>query len=218
MAVTDWPPFTIGSEAPFAGIDVDIALALERELGMKIQFRSCPFKRCLEEVRNGVIDLISGIAINDERQKYMDYIRYPYTQVSVAFYVLTGMSSLISDYEGLKDLQIGLVYGSHYFEPFNSDQSLNKFGVHRESQLLPMLAKGRIDTMIGTTPNLDYEIKQAGYKGRFEAAQYSPGVDVAIHFALSKRSRFLHYKPGIRAVLERLELSGELDQIVSHYR
>lgn len=218
MAVTDWPPFTIGKQAPFSGIDVDIARILEKELNLKVRFRPCPFKRCLEEMRNGAIDLMSGIAMNDERKQYLDYIPHPYAQVSVAFYVPLDKRQLIQQYEDLKDLYIGFVYGSHYFEPFNSDDSLKKVGVYRESLLLPMLARGRIDTMIGTSPNLEYEIKQAGYSGQFEAVAYDPKQNVDIYFALSKKSELRSYKAKLKAFIQRLDQTGKLQEIYANYR
>lgn len=217
--VTDWQPFTIGKEAPFGGIDVDIAREIAKRLNFKLDLRACPFRRCLRLAEMGAIDMMSGIAFNEKRGKYLDYLRErPYGQVAVAFYVRTGQTGLISTYEDLRDHTVGMVRGSHYFDPFNKDESVRKYQAPTEAALLPMLAGERLSVIVGTNPNLDYQILKAGYKGQFEAAQYDPQQEVPIYFALSRKSPLQGYKRKIAAVFDEMHADGTLEMIYSKYK
>ncbi|OMH27155.1 ABC transporter substrate-binding protein [Motiliproteus sp. MSK22-1] len=218
FAVANWHPFSIGERPPFSGIDIDIAKIVASELGLTLKLRYCPFERCLVEMKHGVIDVQSGVAFNEERAKYLDYINRPYAQVSVVFYVAKNNKRRLRTYSDLYRLRVGAVSASHYFEPFNSDQKIRKTEVYQESILPPMLKRGRIDAMIGTNPNLDYEILRAGYKGDFEKAVYDPDESVNIYFSISKKSPIRYLKPKIEALLKRLDEDGTINRIHDKYR
>lgn len=217
--VTDWQPFTIGKEAPFGGIDVDIAREIAERLNFKLELRACPFRRCLRLAEMGAIDMMSGVAFNEERAQYLDYLKdRPYGRVAVAFYVRTGQADLISSYDDLKEHLVGMVRGSHYFAPFNTDETVRKYQAPTEVALLPMLAGQRLDVIVGTNPNLDYQILKAGYKGKFEAADYDPKQEVPIYFALSRNSPLQGYKRKIEIVFDEMRADGTLEAIYSRYK
>jgi len=217
--VTDWQPFTIGKEAPFGGIDVDIAREVAKRLNFNLDLRACPFRRCLRLAEMGAIDMMSGIAFNEKRGKYLNYLRErPYGKVAVAFYVRTGQAELISTYEDLHGYTVGMVRGSHYFDPFNTDETVRKYQAATEAALLPMLAGERLSVIVGTNPNLDYQILKAGYKGQFEAAHYDPQQEVPIYFALSRKSPLQGYKHKIAAVFDDMRADGTFEVIYSKYK
>jgi len=217
--VTDWQPFTIGNKPPFSGIDVDVAREIAKDLGAKLFLQYCPFKRCLAKAEKGDLDLISGIAYNDERATYLDYIREEsYGAVEVAFYVKAGNRDILETYDDLKGMEVGMVRSSHYFEPFNSDTSLKKYEAHVEALLLPLLDSGRLQAIIGTNPNLAYQALQLGYKGKFEVSAFSPGISVPIYFAFSQKSSLRKLKPRIVQILINMKNDGRMNAIYDRYR
>jgi polar amino acid transport system substrate-binding protein len=218
FVATNWPPFTIGEREPFRGIDIDIAKVIAQKLGLKLNIKYCPFKRCLMDMAVGAYDLQSGIAFNEKRAKYLEYIQVPYGDVSVAFYINKNSAVALNSYGDLYHLTIGSVYASHYFEPFNSDVKIKKQEVYKESLLVPMLRNGRFDAMIGTSPNLEYEILNAGLKGFFKKASFSPEGKVLLYFAISKKSPLLHFKTQITDLIKELVESGQVQEFMSAYR
>lgn len=218
FVATNWPPFTIGEREPFRGIDVDIAKVIAQKIDRKLNIKYCPFKRCLLDMEVGAYDLQSGIAFNEDRAKYLDYIQVPYGDVSVAFYVNKNSAVALNTYEDLYHMTIGSVYASHYFEPFNSDTKIKKQEVYKESLLVPMLLNGRFDAMIGTSPNLEYEILNAGLKGFFKKAPFSPEDKVPLYFAISKKSPLMQFKTEIAAIIKELVESGQVQGFMSKYR
>ena len=218
FVTTNWPPFTIGEREPFRGIDIDIAKVIAEKIGLKLNIKYCPFKRCLMDMEVGVYDLQSGIAFNEKRAKYLEYIQVPYGDVSVAFYVNKNSAVVLNSYEDLYHMTIGRVIASYYFEPFNSDDKIKKQEVYKESLLLPMLLNGRFDAMIGTSPNLEYEILHAGLKGFFKKAPFHPEGKVLLYFAISKKSPLMQFKTEITAILKELVESGQVQAFISKYR
>jgi polar amino acid transport system substrate-binding protein len=218
FAASIWEPFMIPNGEVQKGIDFEIALKLAEELGMEILPRECPFKRCLLEMAKGRLDLQSGIAFNEERAAYMVYLQPPYSEVSARFYTRKGESDILKTYDDLNHLRVGLVSKSHYFEPFNSDDGLQKYEVPKEEMLFPLLEKGRIDVIIGTSPNLEYQIKKYGHKGKFEPAAYDPNKVIPLYFAISKKSPLLHFAEDLGDVLQRFEHDGVMAEIEKNYR
>ena len=138
FALNHWPPYSISDDGQLGGIDLDVGREIARRMEFTLSVRKCPFKRCLTEMEKGVLDLQSGIARNEERAQYMSYAEQPYHQVSVVFHVRKGESERLKTYQDLKRMRVGMVAKSHYFDPFNGDDSLTKMEVAEERLLLPM--------------------------------------------------------------------------------
>ncbi|MBB6481895.1 substrate-binding periplasmic protein [Spirochaeta isovalerica] len=161
-----WPPFRISQnpgDCDDCGIDIDIINELERRLDITIEVEFCPWARALEEIKSGRSDLIIGFAYSEERAEYASYVPVSYTSVEPVFYTHTGSGASVGEYGDLADKSIGLSRDSVYFEPFNSDESLNKVYLKSEKQILDMLALGRLELAVGTNPNMAYDIARFGY-------------------------------------------------------
>ena len=218
FALNHWPPFGLSEGGQESGIDIDVAREIARRMKFDLSVRKCPFKRCLTEMELGRLDLQAGIARNEERARYMSYAEQPYHQVSVVFHVRKGERGRLQAYEDLKALRVGAVVKSHYFEPFNSDMSLDKIEVPEEKQLPAMLVAGRIDTYVGTNPNASYDILTRGYKDRLELAAYRPDIDVPVYFAISRKSPLMARMAELDAVIRALHDEGVIEAIVANYQ
>ena len=218
FALNHWPPYGLAENGQEAGIDVDVAREIARRLNLELVIRKCPFKRCLTEMELGALDLQSGIARNDERARYMSYAELPYHRVSVVFHVRRGEGARLRGYEDLKSLRVGAVVKSHYFEPFNSDKGLVKIEVPEEKQLPAMLAAGRIDAYVGTNPNAAYDILTRGYKDSLELAPYSPGIEVPVYFAISRKSPLIARMDDLNRAISAMHDQGVIAAILSQYQ
>lgn len=218
FALSNWKPFSFHKDGNFGGIDLDVAREVAKRAGFDIQIRPCTFKRCLKEMELGLLDMQSGIAKNDTRAAYMSYTNTPYHAVSVAFHVRRGEAGRLSRYEDLYNLRVGAVVASHYFERFNEDDQLEKFEVASEELLLSMLAAGRIDAYVGTNPNAAYDIMRRGYKDEIVEAEYSPGTEVPIYFAISRKSDHLDLLPAVDQAIRDIHADGTMKTILDKYR
>lgn len=208
-----WPPFRIGEpEQPesFSGIDIELLDMLTRRLGVTYRIRRLPWARCLEFMRSGRADLITGLAHTPERAKFIRYSRIPYHTVSPAFYVRKGAGKKIRTYADLSPFSIGYSLQSAYFEPFDSDDSLQKVGVSTETQLIRMLALGRLDVIIGTNANVEYDIGVMGLRGEIERTVYQPEKQTPLYIGISRKSPLMAQAEEIDLLLEYVLQRGML--------
>ena len=214
----NWPPFSFVEERENRGIDVDLAREIAREIGITFSIRTCPFKRCLTEMAEGQLDLMSGIARTPEREAYMNYAPSAYSAVNVVFIVRAGDELRLRRYEDLSDLRIGQVVKAHYFDRFNDDGNLEKLEVPHEKLLPKMLHIGRIDTFVSHDITAAHEILVQGYKGRLIEAPYSPGNTIPVYFAVSKKSPHQALQTKLEQAIQHLLADGTVARIHAKYR
>jgi polar amino acid transport system substrate-binding protein len=95
---------------------------------------------------------------------------------------------------------------------------INKTGLSTEVQLLQVLALGRIDVIIGTDPNLSFEVARLGYQDVLEPTTYQPSEKTELFIALSRKSRAMSLAPEIEQALRGLMTNGAIDNIINSYR
>jgi len=222
VAVTEiWPPFRINSpeaEDGITGVDIDILKGLEKHLKQKIVVHRHPFARALAMIRAGEADLISGVAFTSKRSEFISYVPTAYFLVTPVFYTQKDRGHLVRNYDDLYRFKIGYSLHSAYFEPFNSDARLQKIGVSTEEQLIKMVALGRIDIIIGTNPNLAWDIKKHGFKDKIEQIHYIPPKATPIYMGLAKKDNLVVLQGKIDDYLKKMVSSGELEQISKKYQ
>ena len=217
--VTDyWPPFRIpGQRETMTGIDIDLVARIEARLGIKIQIQRVPWIRALAMMREGKADFMSGLARTAERETFIHYAEPPYTQIRPVFYKLASSPKEISRYEDLAGHRIGFTRGSAYFEPFDSDASLDKHSATDETQLLKMLVGQRFDFIIGSDLQADYEIGIRGYKNRIVKADYRPEKSVPLYIGVSRKSAFLPRVEELNRAITELLANGTVTDLLGRY-
>jgi polar amino acid transport system substrate-binding protein len=221
MVTEHWPPFRMNDEASpcgFSGIDIEVMDKLSQVLGVAIEIQRHPWARALELMRNGQADMITGIARTAEREEFMHYIPISYADVLPVFYTQKGKGHLVQSYEDLYGPSVGYSLKSAYFEPFNSDAKINKVGLSTEVQMLHVLALGRIDILIGTDPNMTYEVSRLGYRDVLEPTAWQPPAKTELFIALSRRSPVMERAGEIEGALRQLLEDGAIDAILGAYR
>jgi polar amino acid transport system substrate-binding protein len=216
-----WPPFRIDdpkASGGFAGIDIEVLRAIEKDLGLSVEIQHHPWARDLEMLKEGQADIITGIARTSEREEYLAYVPTPYLSVQPVFYILKGKAKDISKYEDLYGKSIAFSISSAYFEPFNSDKKLNKVELSTEAQIVKMLALGRVDVAIGTDPNFAWDIAQLGYREAVERTSYLPPVRTDIYIAFARKSPAASLVPAVDKSIRRMIADGTIEAIAKKYR
>lgn len=114
-----------------------------------------------------------------------------YSGVRPVFITLKSRASDISTYEDLHGPSIGYSMNSVYFEPFDSDPKIKRVGFSTEAQLLKIAVLGRIDVIVGTDPNIPYEIMRLDYGDRLAPTAHQPSETSPLYFAISRKSQAL---------------------------
>ena len=83
--------------------------------------------------------------------------------------------------------------------------------------LLKMLEKDRFEAIIGSHPQIEIDILENGYSGKFEQATYRPGNDVHIYMGISRKSKFSSQIEHINQTIILMMKDGKIQEIVNQY-
>lgn len=212
-----WPPFRMRDEnGAFSGLDIDLLAELSRRSGLRFEIQQAPWARGLAALEQGRASLMTGLAKTPERERYIQYLDKPYYRCSPRFYTAPGVAALLDDYASLRGLRIGYVLESAYFQPFDTDQALDKFGVNNEAQLLDMLVRGRIDALVGTDCQVDHALLDPALSGRIVKAAYHPQAQSDLYIGFS-RQRPAHLKQ-VQAALDSMLADGWITRAAQRYQ
>jgi polar amino acid transport system substrate-binding protein len=220
IAVTEiWPPYRIeAGDGRMTGIDIELLEALEERLGVEIEVQRHPFARALEMIRTGEADIITGIAYTPERDEYIAYSSESYSSVRPVFYAGRDLAPQIRSYEDLYGYVIGYSLNSAYFEPFNSDENLTKQGLSTETQVLRMLELGRVDVIIGTNPNLAYDVARLGLDDALSQTSYTPEPNTPLFLGFPETGDRLELYARANTLLSAMLADGSIREILDRYR
>lgn len=101
-AETTFPPFEFSENGKYVGFDIDLAEALAKKMGYKMEFKSMGFDALIPALRSGDIDMIaSGINATPERAKVVIFSE-PYFKEGGFITVVKKDNTTI---KGMNDLQ-----------------------------------------------------------------------------------------------------------------
>jgi len=185
---------TIGSDTAYApweylsekdgqtpeGIDVDIANAIGRKLGVKIDFQTSAFDAILPALGSKYDLGISAFTISNERMKVVNFISY--FDSGSLWVVKAGNPDKfdVADFCGRK---IAIQSGSWHETAVNAENEACKKAKKAEMEILPFgtqtealtrVAAGGAEATISGSSTMGYAVKQAN--GQLETMQPAAGV------------------------------------------
>lgn len=220
VCVDPYPPFKMvdSSGVVVGGIDIELTNALAKSVMLQPIYTSLPWARCLSNLKYGKADLISGIVRNNEREKYLFYIEPPYKTKSVKiFYVNKADEKQFQTYEDLSDLTIGVLRNAKHFDQFDNDDDIKKYQLSDLITGFKMLKLKRIDALVTTEEVGDYLIKSNGFNNDFRKTEYRYSQEVAVYFALSKKSKHVNKLNELEAIVTELNQKKVFEKILANY-
>ena len=211
VCIDPYPPFKIvdSSGEVTGGIDIELTNTLLNAMNFKASYHVYPWARCLDNLKNGKCDFVSGITRNTDREEYLHYIEPPYKTNSVkVFYVNSGDETKYKTYNDIKNSNVGILRGAKYFEKFDNDSDIEKREVSSELSGFRMLKLGRFDAYISTEEVGDYVIETNNFGETFAKAQYKHNQGIPVYFALSKKSKFTDRLPEFAKMVKELKEKG----------
>lgn len=217
--VTDyWPPFRMaGVDGQLQGLDIDLLNELEKRTGLHFEIRLQPWARALEDMRSGQADLMTGLARTAEREQYIDYLEPSYYACAPRLYGAPARAASLASYQQLQGLRIGYVLQSVYFEPFDSDSTLLKVGVKNEEQLLQMLLRGRVELLIGTDCQVDFQLRDPQLAPHLAKLAYQPPASTPLYLGLSRAAGHSDERDLLADTLQQLLHEGWLQRAAGAY-
>ncbi len=196
----------------------DIIEEAAKKIGYKIKWRNAPFPRSLEDLKNGVIDILPRTVRIEEREKFINYLGpIGYQEKNILFLVKKGQENLINRYEDLKGLKIAVKRKAAYFKRFDEDTTLNKQGLRDDDNMVQMFDLGRFDTMAVLDP-ASLEKAMATYNiTNYAYANYKHIQNSGNYYGMSKKSSNVGIYHQLNESLLNMAKSGEITKIYRRY-
>ena len=217
IGVDTWVPFIFANNKEYSGISIDYVKELTKRMNVNLVIKTIPWARSLKMLKYGEIDAVINMVETPERKEYITFTNPSYISLTTRFYIHKDSEDLIKTYDDLYKYQIGFVRASSYFSPFDNDKKIPKYGITTESQLLAMLAKKRFKVIIGTDPQVDYEIAKKGYIDYIKQASYNPNNNVNIRIGISKKSSFIKELNQINNITKEIVSEGLIQKYKAKY-
>jgi|GEM_PF-928773 len=220
-----WEPFLMGTYDKPVGLDIEIldAVIVASGCTWRNTELEIPWKRHLNWLRVGELDLATGASWTLERAEYA-YFTKSYRSENVALFVRKGDIKKYEQYS-LQELAnvltgIGVELGNTYGSEMGT--LLEKMGervqrVNNNRQNIPKLLGGRIDGYLGHLPYDAMQIKKKGHEDEIKILPVSLVNTGDIHFMLSKLSNSEDIFRALEAGLAEIKANGTYDKIIKKY-
>ncbi|EPJ48711.1 MAG: hypothetical protein OFPI_28110 [Osedax symbiont Rs2] len=222
--VAQYPPYMLADkDGTWTGLDVELAQAIFDEAKCKVTFTTMPWKRGLHLLEHGGVDMMSGLSLNSERQKYAYYIG-PMRDESIGLVVDSNSQFKLTELEDLKRLPKrigylrGVYYGELFAKKFNTDaQFADKFETADNEQTnLLKLQNRRLSAVAGDKYNSIYKLRLQKIDHKYKVHNFLLNQDV-VYFGFSRASISSGDIKRLQAAFDKLQKNGALKGIRAKY-
>jgi polar amino acid transport system substrate-binding protein len=191
----EYPPVTWQDKndpRKMTGSAIELLELAVKDLGIRVEGKYVgPWARAQANVRGGLVDMLAGAYITEERKVYMDYITPPFMMDPTVVFVKMGDDFKFERWEDLVGLRGGAPIGNSYGEKFDAFEKKH-LAIERVpliGQAFDKLESGRNQYVVyGLYPGL----AEAEVEGRRARISYLPNsvISEGLYFAISKKSPF----------------------------
>lgn len=217
--VTDqWPPYVYLENDKIVGIDVDIALAVLKRIGIKANINLLPWKRSLTLVKNLGADAILSAAITDDRKQFLYFPSEPISSGATVFFQRKPRNIITNGLDGLNGLKVGAMLGYKYCDEL--DRSPVLLGASRVAsldQIFNMLMSDRIDLVVESEAVGMYKIKEMGLLDEISIVNNSSNCSVGNFLAFAKNPGSKVLAEKFSAELIKFKMTDEYKEILAKY-
>jgi len=204
----DMPPFEFYEASEIVGYDIDIAKAIAKEMGVKLQIRDMDFSALIPSLQSGRVGFVmASMTPTPEREKSISFSE-PYLTLPLA--AVTLEQDAVTTQKGLSNKRVGVQLGSTH-EQFardvaSRDDTVKVRSLNKLAELVQELISGRLDVLIMETKTaksfqkVNPDLKVAALEDN----------TVSFAIAFPKDSEWIEK---MNKAIEKLQLSGRLDKI-----
>ena len=218
IVTAPWPPYAIDSDRNISGIDVEITQAVFQELGMSVNIRMYPWKRCLLMIENQNADAILDVSITPERQEYMYFPKEPISEGTTVFFIKADSTIPFTNLEDLNTLRVGTVLGYSYCDDI--DQLPFMVRSERVSSLeqnFKKLMAGRLDVVVEVDAVGYYVANQMGISAHIDIIPQALYCQGGNYLAFSHKQDYDQLAIQFSQALEKFKTTDEYKNILKAY-
>ncbi|GCD11633.1 transporter substrate-binding domain-containing protein [Clostridium tagluense] len=146
----NFPPYEYADEnGIYTGFNVDIMRAIALSTGIDIKFYPMSWKEACEKLKNGEVDVIEGMKIKTDRDKYYEFSK-EYLENSQSIFVVEGNND-INQFRDLENKKVVIQQGDVSVGNLNTLNNVNIVYTNDQEQAINKLLSGEADAYIGNT-------------------------------------------------------------------
>ncbi|MBU3128986.1 transporter substrate-binding domain-containing protein [Clostridium tagluense] len=146
----NFPPYEYADEnGIYTGFNVDIMRAIALSTGIDIKFYPMSWKEACEKLKNGEVDVIEGMKIETDRDKYYEFSK-EYLENSQSIFVVEGNND-INQFRDLENKKVVIQQGDVSANNLNTLNNVNIVYTNDQEQAINKLLTGEADAYIGNT-------------------------------------------------------------------
>lgn len=185
----------------------NIVMRLSKKISTQVEVYECPWARCVHAVKNGQADIIDELFYSIDRNDSIYYLKPHYNLQTAGFRFFADNSriKIITKWEDLKGLKIGMLRGYKHFPAFDNANDLQKFDFLEIDKIVSLILKGRLDVFIAP-PSFDASsFKDIDKEHKLVKQPYSHIEYLPLYLGISRKSPWF---------LKRKNLEEKLKEII----
>jgi polar amino acid transport system substrate-binding protein len=194
------------------GYSWDILRESYHKMGYTIHLSTAPWRRAIESVKAGKVDILFPTGKNTARHQYFLYSKAAINTVSFVVYINKDSKIKWQNISSLQGLKVGLYRGYNYGDKWEQEADVIKINLDNISQGFKMLKSNRIDAFVGYEVAWNYALRQMNMTTEFKVL---PKFDFSTeHVAVLKtNARALQLLSDFDNGKQKLIQSGQLKEI-----
>lgn len=213
----NFPPYEYIDNGEYAGVDMEIARQIAKELNLKPDIQNMPFDSIIAAVASDKVDLgISGFTVTEERKKSINFSN-PYAKTKQAIIVKEGSAiKKVDDLYNGEPYRVGVQLSTTGAIYFGDDIASKKTKAtlqeyHNGADAVAALIAGKIDcVIIDSEPAKSFVSSNRGLQ--ILATEY---IEEEYAIIVSKEKPELLKK--VNSILAKLKKNGTIDEILKKY-
>jgi arginine/lysine/histidine transporter system substrate-binding protein len=213
----EFEPFEYKDKNKIMGIDVDIANAIAKNLGVSLKINDVAFDSLTMELQTNKCSFVAaGMSINDDNKKNVDFSD-PYFDATQS--IIVQKNSAIKSRTDLNGKKVGVQQGTTGDKFCTNEKGTNDIKVgtvkrySKPADAVSDLLTGRIDSVVID----DFPAKKFVSKNPAKLVKLNDALTVE-HYAIAVKKGDTELLQVINGVLKDMKSSGELDKIVNSYK
>ncbi len=219
IAVGNFPPWVYMDGNDVRGADYDLIVKILDRMHIKYESEPMIFSDIIEGLKEGTVDISSGLFYREDRDKYIQYVSPPLrTRNMKGFYVLRSGNVHISKYNDLLGRRVAVCSGVRYFPVFDVDHRIEKVQTTSLEESLDLLLNKRVDVVASGLLLADSVISSLGMRDKVIRSDfvYNPR-SAPSYLGISRKSFLLERSEELGAVLKLFQKNGEQERIMRKY-
>lgn len=212
------PPQMVVDGDKFSGPLKDILEEASGKIGYTVKWRKAPFKRSLEGLKNGSVDIVPRYRKTPDREVFSNYLGpIGYQERAVRFVVLKENKDIIQSFEDLQKYKVGVKRGTSYFKKFKDDKNIVKVETSDDEQIVKMLGGKRFEVAIIIDEGaFEHSAKKQGFTD-WAYAPYEFVRRLPNYYGMSKKSPNAGQYDALNSAIKEMASSGRVKEIYMKY-